>query len=399
MISSELNALRQKCADNCLNGGWPTGAVEEFKFTSLAELSFWPCDLPLAKQTNLSFWQEHKLTDDVIVFENGQLSQNTLSAQSGLTISSFSSLDEISPDMQAQFANNSCAGQPFISQLNTAYFTSGLVLRISKNQSIDKPIQIIFAQSSKEAASFFAKVFIVLEAGASCSVVETYVGDKQADNYLSCVQIEISLAEGAQLKHVKVGHNGESSYHLAGTRIHQAAHSNYEHGVFFYSGKLVRNEIYSVLQGQGADVVLKGLSRLDGQEVVDNFINVEHAAPNCTSNQRFKGIYDGKSHGVFTGTIVVKEGAQKTNGYQSNANILLSSTAKVDARPQLKIWADDVKCSHGETCGALDEEALFYLQARGIPQAQAKQMLVTAFAQEIIDGINIPGAKEYLLNR
>ena len=396
MATDILKDYRAKCQRFIAEKGLPTLAQEDYKYTDLSALTDWPLTASGETSGNEKLWRDYQVCANLIVFQNGKPVHTELpSSWQGVTVQPFSTVEELPAELVRLLVP--AEHHSYISVLNGSYFTSGLIVRVGRGINVPEPLQLIFAQSSSQPITNFTRLVVVLEEGASCSLVETYVGEARADNYLSCVQTNIVLKEQSQLRHKKIGFDGAHSYHLGCTTITQAAHSNYAQLSLFFGGKLVRNEISTSLQGVGANVNLRGLSKLDNDQLVDNFITVEHVAPHCTSNQRFKGIYNGKSHGVFTGVVVVREGAQKTNAYQSNANILLSPEAKVDARPQLKIWADDVKCSHGETCGALDEEALFFLQSRGIPKAQAQQILLEGFAAEILS--QVPSYLEPLIRR
>jgi Fe-S cluster assembly protein SufD len=228
-------------------------------------------------------------------------------------------------------------------------------------------------------------------------LIESFVGLTES-SYFTCGVSEILIDDNAHVQHYKIGVEGANAYHVSSTHVRQNRDSRYDLKLFSLGGSLVRNEVYPMLCDEGIESYLSGLTVVGGEQHVDNFTVVEHAKPHSSSNQVFKGIYGGNSRGVFTGTIVVAEQAQKTNAFQSSANLLLSETAQVDTRPQLKIWADDVKCSHGATIGQLDDEALFYLRSRGINSVEAKSMLIRAFANEVLESVGIEQIRDYVSN-
>jgi Fe-S cluster assembly protein SufD len=207
---------------------------------------------------------------------------------------------------------------------------------------------------------------------------------------------EVFVAEGARLGHYKLQRESQNAFHVGTIQVHQARDSRYESFSFATGAELSRTNVYTTLAGDAAEAVLNGLYMVDGKQHVDHQTRIEHVAPNCPSHELYKGILDGRSHGVFNGKVYVHPEAQKTDGKQSNNNLLLSAEARVDTKPQLEIFADDVKCTHGATVGRLDDTALFYMRSRGISPSQARRLLTYAFAADVLEKIELVPLRQAL---
>jgi Fe-S cluster assembly protein SufD len=223
---------------------------------------------------------------------------------------------------------------------------------------------------------------------AKASVVESYVSTSDAMYFTNAVT-EVSLADGATLQHYKMQREGARAFHVSTTEANQARDSHYVSFSFAIGGSLTRSNVYTTLDGEGGGATLNGLFMLDGQQHGDHQTQIVHAKPNCFSRELYKGILDGRSHGVFNGKVYVHPIAQKTDGKQTNKTLLLSDTAHVDTKPQLEIFADDVKCTHGATIGPIDQTALFYLKSRGISESLARRLLTYAFAADVLETIEV----------
>ena len=283
--------------------------------------------------------------------------------------------------------------------INTAFLSDGLIIHGAKNTTLTKPIEIIF-QSTKAAsgASIHPRILCVAETGSNIKIVERFEGEVGTSYLLNAV-FESKVASNAHVHHVRIQNESVEAFHVSMIEAHVENDSTFRTHTFSFGGKLVRNHVNIVMNGSNANVTMNGLSVLDGTQHVDNTTLLDHAKPHCESLELYKGIYGGSSQGVFSGTIIVREDAQKTNAIQSNRSILLTNDAQVNTKPQLKIWADDVKCTHGATIGQLDDEALFYIQARGVGKKEAKMMLVQAFASEIISSLDDESLKVELSER
>lgn len=274
--------------------------------------------------------------------------------------------------------------------VNVAYADRGIFLHITS--TIEKPIVIHHINSSEGNLFFNIRNLFVIEKNAEAQVTEFF--HASIGNYFSNNLTEISIAENANLNHIIIQNAGTQSYTVNTTKIHQLKQSIYTNSCFTFSGALVRNNLSTAITAEFAETHLFGLFVTKANQLVDNHTLVKHVKPNCQSNELYKGIVGGKSTAVFNGQIFVERDAQKTNAYQSSKNILLSEDATVNAKPELEIYANDVKCSHGTSTGKVDENALFYLKARGIGEESARKLLLHAFAHEVIDQLKNEGIKE-----
>jgi len=279
--------------------------------------------------------------------------------------------------------------------LNTALIADGAFIHLPAGMELERPIQIVFVSGSGERATLSApRILIVAEAGSRATVLEQHIGDGSSS--LSCPVSEIVIGEKAVLNHVIVQEENISAHHLAVRQIQLAADSRYSAQAISLGGALARTDIGVVLDGERAEASLDGLYLGDGSQQADTHLTVRHASPNCNSHQLYKGILAGHAKSVFNGRIVVNQDAQKTDARQSNRNLLLSDDAVVNSNPQLEIFADDVRCTHGSTVGQLDEEAVFYLRSRGIGREEAIQLLTLAFAGEILERVPVVELRERL---
>ncbi len=274
--------------------------------------------------------------------------------------------------------------------LNTAYADRGFFLHITS--IVEKPIVIHHINSSEGNLLFNTRNLIVVEKNAQVKISEffCFTNNKSFSNSVT----EIFVGEHAHCNHTLVQNAGENNYSVNTTKVNQKTFSNYTNSCFTFSGALVRNNLNTAIDGQFAETHLFGLFVTNGTQLVDNHTLVDHLKPNCQSNELYKGIASGKSIAVFNGQIFVERDAQKTNAYQSSKNILLSDDATVNAKPELEIYANDVKCSHGTTTGKIDTNAMFYLKSRGIGEETARKLLLYAFAHEVIGQLKIESVKE-----
>jgi len=279
--------------------------------------------------------------------------------------------------------------------LNTAVLADGAFIHLPSGTELEQPIQILFVAGAGGRPSLSApRILIVADNSSRATVIEQHVGDGDAS--LSCPVSEIVLGEGAVLEHVAVQEEDDSAYHLAARQIRLAAAARYSAQAISLGGALARTDIGIALDGEGAEVSLDGLYLVDGDRQADTHLTVRHARPGCESHQLYRGVLAGSARAVFNGLIIVDQDAQKTDANQSNRNLLLSDEATVYSNPQLEILADDVRCTHGSTVGRLDEEAIFYLRARGIGRDDAMRLLTVAFAGEVIGRIPVGELRDRL---
>ena len=327
-----------------------------------------------------------------LVFANGRF-QPALSQLAGLPagarVGPLARLLLDAPDL-VEGTLGKLAVQPAAAALvgqNVSAFVDGYAIVLPAGTAVDTPIHVLFVADSRAArGAVYPRNVVVLGANAVASVVESYVALAEGVALTNTVT-EANLAAGARFDHCKIQRESTQAFHLATLEVRQEKDSYLNSFSFAQGAALSRTNIYTTLAGPGAHATLYGLYLGEGRQHVDHQTRIEHAAPNCTSWEVYKGILDGHAHGVFNGKVYVHPVAQKTDGKQTNKNLLLSETAKVDTKPQLEIFADDVKCTHGATVGSLNDVPLFYCRSRGIPEAEARTLLTYAFAADVLEEI------------
>ena len=279
--------------------------------------------------------------------------------------------------------------------LNTAYAQDGYVVYLPQGSVQRAALELLFISQSSDTVSH-TRNLIIAEPNTQCTIIERHVSTAHDKVYLSNTVTEIIAGDNAHIDHYKIQQESNEAFHLGGVFINQANGSQVKNHNIALSGLVTRNDIHSNLLGQGAHMEMNGLVLGQGRQHIDNQTQVNHAVPNCTSDEYYKSVLDDNSRSVFRGRIIVAQDAQLTNADQQNNNLLLSANAEADTKPQLEIYADDVKCSHGATVGQLDANALFYLKSRGINAEQARALLTFAFANEVLDRIKIDSVREEL---
>ena len=396
-----LQDLRQRGRESFAALGLPSRRQEEWRFTRLKGIEeeiFQPPDV-VASRIDISPW---RVSDaHLLVFIDGIFSPDVSEVSdlpdgvvvSNLVLATASNSKAVSEHL------GSLAGlerHPFAA-LNTALVADGAFIHLPAGVEMERPIQLVFVSGSEGRPTLSApRILIVAEAASRATVVEQYLGDGGAS--LSCPVSEIVLAEDAVLDHVVVQEEEISAHHLAVRQIRLAAASRYSAQTLSLGGALTRSDIGVVLDGEGIEASLDGLYLADGAQQADTHLTVRHARPNCNSHQLYKGILAGSARAVFNGRIIVDQDAQKTDANQSNRNLLLSDNATVHSNPQLEIFADDVRCTHGSTVGRLDEEAVFYLRSRGIARDEAIRLLTLAFAGEVLERVPVEELRKRLEN-
>jgi Fe-S cluster assembly protein SufD len=332
-----------------------------------------------------------------LVFVNGALSEE-LSSDAGLSdqlrVSSLAqAIDSGAPILERELGKIAQFEQHTFTALNTAFISDGAFIELKANAVIEQPIHLLFV-SDGEGVSH-PRNLIVAGRHSRAVIVESYISVRDS-NYFTNGVTEIAVGEGAHVDHYKIQRESESAFHVGTVQIREERNSQLHSFSFAVGGSLARTNVYTSLVGDAATCTLNGLYLTDGSQHIDNQTSIEHIAPNCPSHEVYKGVLDGRSHGVFNGKVYVHPEAQKTDGKQSNNNLLLSPTARVDTKPQLEIFADDVKCTHGATVGRLDELAMFYLNSRGIGREAARTLLTYAFAADVLETIELESLKKAL---
>jgi Fe-S cluster assembly protein SufD len=277
--------------------------------------------------------------------------------------------------------------------LNEAWNTDGAVLLVNDNVVVDAPIHLLYYSTGHVAAH--PRTLVVAGRHARVAMVETYTGAAQASTFVNAVT-EVIVAEGGHVDHYKVQRESPGTHHVASMHMLLSKAADVATHNITLGGALTRNDVNATLNGEGIECTVNGLYLVDGERLVDNHTAIDHAKPHCHSYEIYKGVINDRGRGVFNGKIFVREDAQKTDAKQTNQVLLLSPDASIDTKPQLEIFADDVKCTHGATVGQLSAEQLFYLRARGIAQQDARALLVHAFAEDIVDRIRIEPVKRAL---
>jgi Fe-S cluster assembly protein SufD len=403
-----LQDLRERGAARFSTLGFPTVRDEEWRFTNVApiasgEFRLADGDAPVteAKLSTLLYSDApHRL-----VVVDGRYNAR-LSRVQGLPagVQAGSLAGAINGELQA----DSEIVQRYLGQLadtatrafdalNTARLEDGGYVHIPDGVALDQPLQIMFVSTegpSGSASVSHPRLLIVVGSNARARIVETYVGT--GDRYFANAVTEVYVGENAYLDHYKVQEDSIHAFHVASMHVHASRSATFSSHSFTLGGKLVRNDAVAILDGEGAECTLNGLYLADGDRLVDNHTTIDHAKAHCPSHEVYKGILGGRARAVFNGKIIVRPDAQKTNAKQTNRALLLSDSASINTKPQLEIFADDVKCTHGAAIGQLDEDAIFYLRTRGLTFEESRDLMIHAFAGEILDRVQIEPLKQAL---
>jgi Fe-S cluster assembly protein SufD len=408
-----VQALRRLGIERFAALGFPTLRQEEWRFTNVAPIARGTFVRPendpdAADPARLSVLELE--TSARLVFVDGRFSAKLSKIDelpSGTIVTSLAEALAQTPDQVLPWLGRltGVAGpkedHPFVA-LNAAFLRDGAFVLVPRGAVIEKPIHLLFLSSgtADRATYSFPRNLIVAGENSQVTVVETYSGDGV---YLCCPVTEMVAGPAAVIDHYKLQRESRDAFHLATFQIEGERSATPSSHSISIGGGLVRNDVVAVLNGEGIDCILNGLYLADGRQLVDNHMRVEHAKAHCDSHELYKGILDGKARAVFNGLIHVHPGAQKTDAKQSNRNLLLSSEAIANSNPQLEIFADDVKCTHGSTVGQLDEDAIFYLRSRGIGAEAARSLLTYAFASDIVERIKVDSVRhdleEFLFTR
>jgi Fe-S cluster assembly protein SufD len=392
---SKVHRLRRKAIDHFATVGFPTLRDEEWRFTSVAPLTripFRAAEPAPDGRVREEFAEELQARGAGcrLVFVNGRFAPR-LSARDALPDGTLMSLADVfshQPErVEAYLGRYAGYDQSAFTALNTAFLRDGAFLSLPPGKEIAEPIHLVFISTGADApAVAHPRNLIVAGRHSRATVVETYLGSAE-DVYFTNAVTEIVVGEEAGLDHYKVQREGAQAFHISTQQVQQNRGSRFTSHALNFGGGLVRNDVNAVLDGEGCECTLNGLYLASGRQHVDNHTRIDHARPRCASHELYKGILDGQAHGVFNGKIFVHQDAQKTDAKQTNKTLLLSDQAVINTKPQLEIFADDVKCTHGATVGQLDAEAVFYLRSRGIGAREARDLLTFAFANDIIQRI------------
>jgi len=363
---------------------FPTTRTEAWKYTRTARIANAHFSIQPSKEINsIENYKIEGLTGSILVFVNGFYVENLseILPETGLQVSP---LSQVSSEWIAENSTNNITveGEIFHA-INTYYATDGVAISISKNVSVNQTIQVIhLTTGSNNIAS--ARNILHAQENSQAHITFSYYGENSNQNFTNSIS-DIHLERNAKIFIDKIQAEGESDFQISTEQVTQEKDSTFTLTTSTFSGAIVRNNVNVQVVGENAETNLFGTYLLNGKQVVDNHTTVDHKVAHCVSNELYKGVLDDASTGVFNGKVYVRQDAQKINAFQSNANVLLSDNASMNSKPELEIYADDVKCSHGSTTGQIDEEAIFYLRARGISEKSAKSLLLHGFIGDVLE--------------
>ena len=385
--------------------GFPTVRDEDWKYTNVAPIAHGNFS-PVMRNGGVSRSESRiakssypETENSRLVFRNGILQRELSSVQlpEGVVVTD---LDEalLQPEYEGQIREQltSTSEANGFTALNTALFSSGAFVWIRRDVELAAPIHLLFSSSAENGAApaAFPRVIVIAEENSSATLVETYIGSRDA--YLTDSVVNVVTEDGARIQHYKVQSESAAAFHVASTFATTGRDASYESTNINLGALLSRHDIAVTFQHEGGSCAVDGLYLIGGNQHSDTHSVIDHREAHCTSRQLYKGVLDGKSHAVFNGKVFVRHGAQQTDAQQTNKNLLLSEEARIDTKPQLEIFADDVKCTHGAAVGQLNDDELFYLESRGINPGLARNMLTYGFAEEVIERIKIESIKREL---
>ncbi|MDH3252267.1 MAG: Fe-S cluster assembly protein SufD [Ignavibacteria bacterium] len=404
---SAVHDLRRKAIARFGKTGFPTTRDEEWRFTNvapIAKMSFVQVvgsDRHGISRKDLEQFLLPDLSAHRMVLVNGRFSRELSSAGTlpkGVTIDSLANVLTVDQQLAARHLGRyaTVESNPFVA-LGTAFLHDGVFIHVPDNTMLEHPVQVLFVSTGgAEPFVVHPRNLVLVGKQARLSVVESFV-HLENNTYFNNVVSEIVVGEDSVVEFDRVQHESARAFHVGTVHVHQERGSRFVSNSVSFGGAILRNSITAVLSGEHGECTLNGLALAAGQQLVDNHTTIDHASPNCDSHELYKSILDGNARGVFNGKIFVRKDAQKTDAKQTNKTLLLSDEATIDTKPQLEIFADDVKCTHGATVGQLDEDQVFYLRSRGIGLDDARDLLTNAFASDVIDRIAIASLRMQLL--
>lgn len=403
-VPDAVQALRRAGLDRFTALGFPTTKNEDWHYTSVSAIADEEFTLLTARtddaqpaQLDPYCFRDQKWP--TAVFVNGRFSPQLSSLKNlpkGVRVESLAESWGKSKTLADQLGHVASTEQYAFTALNTAFMYDGALIEIAKDAEVPGAIHLLYVTDATAAkGQMHPRTVIIAGKHSKATVLESYVSLSDA-MYLTNAVTEVSLADGANLSHYKIQREGMRSYHVGTIEVRQARDSHYQSFSFAIGAALSRTNVYTTLDGENCGATLNGLYMIGGSQHCDHQTQIIHAQPNCFSRELYKGILDGRSHGVFNGKVYVHPIAQKTDGKQTNKTLLLSDQAKADTKPQLEIFADDVKCTHGATIGQIDQQALFYMKSRGVNSDTATKLLTYAFAADVLETIELEPLKHEL---
>jgi Fe-S cluster assembly protein SufD len=392
---------RTKASEVFAKSGFPTTRMEEWRFTNVAPIAETEFVLADGAPSHAD-----KLVDDVavpnslrLVIVNGEFvaALSDLShLPKGVRIASLrdGARDETDGLRQHLATTFNIDTHPFAA-LNTAFLDDGVLVAVAKGAAVETPIHIIVITGGDQPVVAHPRALVIAGSGSQVRIAQTFIGAPDTVYFTNSVT-EVVVEDGANVEFYSDQRESQKAFHVANLQAHVSARGVFASHAFSTGSRLMRHDIGIGLKGEGGDCTMNGVYLVDGDRLMDTHTSLDHAVPHCTSHELYKGILAGKGKGVFNGRIIVRQDAQKTDAKQTNRALLLSDDATINSNPQLEIFADDVKCTHGAAVGQLDDEAMFYLRARGLTEIEARDMLLHAFAGEVIQGLQIPELREQI---
>ena len=405
--AAAVTALREAAFHRFETEGLPHRRVEEWKYTDLRALM--RDAKPLADAPDAAAKARARQAMAVlssieartVVFVDGVFApelSDLADLEAGLTIGSMAQgLASGDPHLVAHLGKLITTDDVAVA-LNTAFMGDGAVIRVAEGAALARPIHLVFVNAGKEPASVFVRSLVMIEKGARAMLVESHIGSNGDEDQVNAA-LELKVGDAAHVDHVKITGEGAGALHVSSLMAAVGAHARFNEFLFTTGGAVVRNQLFVRFTGEGTVAGIRGASLLKGRQHADTTLVADHAVADCTSREVFKSVLDDEGRSVFQGKIIVRRHAQKTDAKMATHALLLSDTAEANNKPELEIFADDVQCGHGATSGALDQELLFYLKARGIPAKDAEALLIQAFVGEAVEGIEHAGLRDALIDR
>ncbi len=396
----KVRALRNAALQRFQAHGFPTAKMESWRSSKIIHALHGTFQMPSLdekhSETRPFSCELCDIDTEIIMLVNGVFSgESSLKEyENGMVIGSTRAAMKARPDLfDRYFGDNTTSETNVFYDVNTALWHDGYFVYVPKNVTAERPIQVIKLIDNELNPFVQTRNLIILEENANLQLIDCDDSFNQQSSLINAFT-EIVIGDNASLDKYKLQNINDNTILLNSNSIKQLGNSRFRSNTISFNGGMIRNNIHVALDAEGAEAQVYGLYLMDKHQHIDNYLKVDHKVPNCTSFDKFKGILDDEASAVFNGHVHVAPGAQKTNAQQNNSNILLTSKAKIDAKPFLEIYADDVKCAHGTSTGQLDQEAMFYMQQRGISKANARMLLMYAFAAEISNHIGIPAMQE-----
>lgn len=406
--SSDLHQIRKNAMQSFQDLGYPTTKHEEWKYTNVSPLMSHnfvisePDTSGKLTKNDIEKYQFSGIENRCLVFVNGHF-VSELSNMEGITenidVLPLKQVIEKNPDLiSPYFAKYASIDEQSFISLNTAFLQDGTFINIPVGTQADKPVHLLYLSVPEERPVVsFPRNLVITGRSSEITFIETYAATKDGIYFTDTVS-EIVLNENSKVERIKIQNESMQAYHIATLQAVQERDSRFIDHNISLGGALTRNDISSIFKGENGNCEFFGMYSGNQKQHIDNHTTIDHAEPHCESNELYKGILDENAEGVFNGKIYVRPDAQKTNAIQSNNCILLSDQATIDTKPQLEIFADDVKCTHGATIGQLNEDAFFYMRARGIEKTNARKLLIYAFASEVVDKITFEPVRKKVLD-